>query len=149
MLVKGSREVETRGLREMIGVDRGGADEAGGVVAGVFPPLLRCVGVFPRLVVAGGACEEGAGVDGSSSVDGPGVGVGVGVGRGVVTGGAEEGAGVGVLLPVPEACLFTPWWMYSSTPSRLKADDSAQSAKRASSHEFRNMFVCGGGKKRE
>lgn len=39
------------------------------------------------------------------------------------------------------AYLFTPWWMYSSTPSRLKADDSATSAKRASNHEFRNMFV--------
>jgi hypothetical protein len=34
--------------------------------------------------------------------------------------------------------------MYSSTPSRLKADDSAKRAKRASSHEFRNMFGGGG-----
>jgi hypothetical protein len=60
--------------------------------------------VFRGLVVVGGACEEGAGVDGSSIVDG--AGVGVGVVRGVVTGGAEEGGCVGVLLPVPEACLW-------------------------------------------
>ena len=100
-LVKGSSEVETSGLREMMADDRGGADEAVGVGDGVFPGVLRCVGVFPRLVGEGG-CEEGAVV---GSFEGSGVGVGVGVGRGVVTGGAEEGSCVGELLPVPEACL--------------------------------------------
>lgn len=68
------------------------------------------------------------------------------VGRGVVVGGAADDAGglfVGdeLPLPVPDACLFTPWWMYSPTPSRLKADDRATRAQRTSSHEFRNMFM--------
>lgn len=74
-------------------------------------------------------------------------------------GGAADDAGGSFVgdalpLPVPDACLFTPWWMYSPTPSRLKADDTAKRAQSSSNHEFRNMFVevdwvCRSGRERK
>jgi hypothetical protein len=107
----------------------GGADDGSGSGVGLG------LGVFSG--VDSGACD-----DGSGSLEGVGAGLGVGVGVGV-------GAG---LLPVPWARRFTPWWMYSSMPSRLRAsrlsaDDSAMMAARAkSSHDWRmvlNMLgVC-------
>lgn len=159
-------EVETSGVVLTMAVVRGADEAAGALDTGAFA-LLRPgagagdVGVLPRLepgagVEAGGALEEGAatGVDGSSSGEGEGEGEGAGVadcrcdegcGAGVEAGGA------GVLLlpppPVPEACLFSPWWMYSATPSmrkpsgRLKADESAKSAYMATSHELRIILV--------
>lgn len=122
--------------------------EVGLLDSGAFG-LERCVGVpGPRLVP--GAGEEGAGglevgwLDGGLlGVEGAGVGVGCRDGDGA--GEDVGGAGVGV-FPVPLACLFWPWWRYSSIPSRcrpspkLKADDNAKRAKKARSHEFRNML---------
>lgn len=144
-------EVETSGVVLTMAVVR--LDEAGAWLEAA-PPVLRCVGVEgPRL-------EPGAGVDcaGGLDVSGSGVGVGVGDGAGVGVfcrddgGAADDAGGVGVgVFPVPDACLFSPWCRYSSMPSicrpspRLKADESAKSAKSASSHEFRSMFgVCEG-----
>lgn len=135
-----SSDVEKRSLVLMMGVERGGAV---GVVLG--GGVLRCVGVdCPRL-----GSGFGVGVAGSvvGSVDGSlgvGVGCGVGVGRGVD--GCGWGVdGAGVFPAVPEAWRFSPWWRYSSMPSmckpspKLKADDTATSAYKASSHELRSM----------
>lgn len=115
--------------------------------------LERCAAVdCPRVVLAAGACDAAEDGAGAAELSGSGVGSGVADGAGVedasgaddAGGAAEDAAGAAdvgeLLLPVPDACLLTPLCMYSSTPSRLKAEDSANSAKRASSHEFRNMF---------
>jgi hypothetical protein len=106
--VNSESEVETSGVVLTMAVVR--VDEAG---AWLDPPfaLLRCVGVVA------GPLEPAAGVDwaGASDVSGSGVGVGEGAGVGVFCrddGGAADdvgGVGVGVgVLPVPEACLFSP-----------------------------------------
>jgi hypothetical protein len=170
VVVNGWRDVETRALVRTMAVERGVVVVGAGAsldAGGAFPPaLLRCVGVVCGrwlvsgagpgedcagwFVGAGSGCVSGAVVGSFGLV----VGAGVGVGLGVVAGGAEDagGAGVGELLllllplPVPEACRFSPWCRYASTPSmcrpspRLKADDSDVSAKMAVNHEVGNMF---------
>lgn len=128
-------EVETNWLVRTMGVVRGAEETGGRLDTG--PTALLGGGLEPWRL-------EGAGVDcaGGSEDSGSGVGSGVGVGCGVGVGWREEGGGAGVeeagggvgellLPPVPDACLFSPWCQYSTTPMpspRLKADDRATSA---------------------
>jgi len=151
-------EVETSGVVLTMAVVRGAEETAALDGDGAAFALLRAgagVGEAPRLVPGAGAGVEAAGAleeTGSGSGDDS---AGVGEGDGVAEGCRDEGAGAGVdeagagvgELPVPEACCLFPWCMYSATPSmwrpspRLKADDSATSAYRVSSHELR-IILC-------
>jgi hypothetical protein len=123
-VVNASRDVETRALVLTIADERGAEVAAGLLDAAVWPALVRAVvGVACpppfRVVLAAGACEDCAG-GAAADVSGSGVesgvvdaaGVGVGSGCGDDAGGAADDAGgaadVGVLLlPVPDACLWT------------------------------------------
>lgn len=155
MVVYSWSEVETSALVLTTAVVRADDVTAALVLAAALAFEVVACEFAPVVVADAAGVVVVAVVSVVGAVVGSVVGVGVGVAAGVVDTAADDTGRVdvvgaaelaGVVEPVPAACRLTPWWRYSSMPSRwrssrLKADEKAASAKSATkSHSFCSMF---------